>query len=231
MAPSTDPHTRPPTCSVRVATVDRVVDAVLEPQEEERTLAFRRAADRRRFVAGRGLAKRLVAELAGAEPATVRIRARCQRCGSHEHGKPYATLRGETWPVSIAHSAERVAVAATYGPDVGIDVERVRADRFTPDVVRMVQSGAEAGLAEDAEGFTRLWVHKEAILKCTGDGLMTSPTALSLEFDGSVPRVSAASTLALPPLALRTIRVPGPFCCAVAVATAGALALDVELID
>jgi 4'-phosphopantetheinyl transferase len=207
-------------CSVRVETVDRALDeGLVEPAERERASALRREEDRRRFLAGRCLAKRVVAAVSDVAPASVQIRTRCRWCGSTDHGKPYAEVAGRSCPVSISHADERVAVAASERVEVGIDIEPVRAGGYGPTLARTVAGPAELDSITSAEEFTRLWVCKEAVLKCTGEGLMTSPTTVRLNFTGPDPRVVDGPRDVL----LRIVSVSDGYLCAVAVATAGPL--------
>jgi 4'-phosphopantetheinyl transferase len=81
-----------------------------------------------------------------------------------ERGKPF-------WPggleFNISHSTDFVACVATRDVSVGIDVEP--AGRVSLATVRRVASGAEiASHGETAQGATRLWTRKEAVVKAAG---------------------------------------------------------------
>ena len=197
----------------------------LDPSERLRMLRFAKLADRLRFATGRRLVRQLVAELTGRRPAEIVIRTRCLHCGSNTHGKPYAVHPGGTLPVSIAHSAERVLVTATTGPAVGADIELIDASRYHEHVLDDIQSPHER-TPRTAAAFTRLWVHKEAVLKCTGEGLMRSPRSFSIDFDHNPPNlIGWAGPTA--PIGLATLDVGGGY--AAAVAVGGTRAIDVAL--
>jgi 4'-phosphopantetheinyl transferase len=70
--------------------------------------------------------------------------------------------------VSVSHSGDRVAVAATAAAPVGVDVERVRE-------LRLAELGAQTlgpgEWATDLAEFFTYWARKESAVKATGDGL------------------------------------------------------------
>ena len=208
-------------CYVRLAEISQAelcdVD-VLEPSERVRMMQFAKPADRLRFVTGRYLARQLVAELTNRTPTDIVVRMRCVHCGSKTHGKPYAVHPGGTLPLSIAHSAARVLVATTTGPEVGADIELIDETRFNEQVLDQIESPLERGSQPRvAAAFTRLWVHKEAVLKCTGDGLMLSPRSFSIDFSRDPPRVLGWTGQVGPPIGLATLDVADGYVAAVAV--------------
>ena len=95
-----------------------------------------------------------------------------------ERGKP-------GWPggpeFNISHAGGYVACAATRGVRVGIDLEVV--GRVRPEVLRRVASTAELErFGRLADGATRLWTRKEAVLKAEG-GSVFDAAAVSLHAD------------------------------------------------
>ena len=202
------------TCVIRVTSPNDKDDVLLDASERTRAARFRRDADRNRFITGRAMVKILVAELAGVEPHEVRLVTHCRYCGSADHGKPRATHPRGSHPMSISHSGSAVLVAATTGPECGADIQEVDPGLDHVALGRHIESPVERGSIRDAAGFYRLWTSKEAILKCTGNGLMVSMSGL---------------TLGDPGIILRSLEVAGSFVAAVAVATD--LPLAVELVD
>ncbi|HJY00070.1 MAG TPA: hypothetical protein VJ351_04565, partial [Streptosporangiaceae bacterium] len=64
---------------------------LLDDAEQERWAAYRREADRERFLVGCALAKTVVAASTGQRPAQVSFDRACHQCGQ-PHGKP--SVRG-----------------------------------------------------------------------------------------------------------------------------------------
>ena len=89
--------------------------ALLDETERRRWTAYRRDADRERFLVGCALAKAALAGYAGLRPADVRFDRACQ-CGE-PHGKP--AFAGYGLGHSVAHSGDLVAVAVAGNP-VGV---------------------------------------------------------------------------------------------------------------
>jgi len=157
---------------------------LLDEDELARYRAYRQPADRARFVTGRALVKAMAAERLQRRPVDISLSLRCPRCGG-AHGKP--TIEGVEF--SVAHAGERVAVAMTTAAPVGIDVEVVG----TSDLDELAEQALSAdelqrwhALATDEQpaAFFRQWARKEAVLKCTGDGLFEPMKDVSLSPPG-----------------------------------------------
>jgi 4'-phosphopantetheinyl transferase len=202
--------------------------AGLSTGEHQRALRFHRTDDRHRFAAGRLVARELAAELAGARTADIAVRLECRHCGSAEHGKPFATYPGGTVPLSISHSAEMILVAATLGADVGADIERIDPASFDASLFEQIESSFERGRTPcDVIAFLRLWTLKEAALKCTGDGLMTSPRSFTIDMRLDPPVLTGGTGPLAAPMALRTLDVGDGYMAALALS--GASAFQVEM--
>jgi 4'-phosphopantetheinyl transferase len=116
------------------------------------------SADRpARTAAGRAALRALAAEVVGADPADVTVRARCATCGG-EHGRP--VLGGsralDALHASVAHAGALVVVAVSTDGPIGIDAEP--RDRETPPGMTLAE-----------------WVRIEAVLKADGRGLLVDP--------------------------------------------------------
>src|SRR5260370_33014109 len=94
---------------------------LLDDLERERRAAYRREADRERFLVGCALAKTVIAACTGQRPAQVSFDRACRQCGQ-PHGKP--AVRGGGPEFSVSHSGDLVAVAVATAP-VGVDVEQL----------------------------------------------------------------------------------------------------------
>jgi 4'-phosphopantetheinyl transferase len=172
--------------------------ALLDGTERRRWTAYRRDADRERFLVGCVLAKAALAGYAGLRPADVRFDRTCSQCGE-PHGKP--AFAGYGLGHSVAHSGDLVAVAVA-GYQVGVDVEQLDGrphplggDGDPEALGRLVLSGAEqAALAAipssgRARAFLVAWTRKEAVTKATGDGLRAAFGEVVVAADAGPPRL------------------------------------------
>jgi 4'-phosphopantetheinyl transferase len=150
--------------------------AVLDDEERARWEGFLRDESRVQFAAAHTALRFVLAAEVGASPTELAlVRAACPRCGG-DHGRP--ELRGSTdVHFSLSHTQGWAYIAISRGEPVGIDVEKVRANRNNDGISRRFFSESEqASLAtlpadERVAAFYRLWVRKEAVLKGSGHGL------------------------------------------------------------
>ncbi|PPK97263.1 4'-phosphopantetheinyl transferase [Kineococcus xinjiangensis] len=179
-----------------------------------------RVAGMRPVEAGRLLARRVllraaVASVADCAPAGVELPA---GAGPRRARGP----AGGTWWVSSSSSGDVGLLAVAAGP-VGVDVERrpgppdalvVSAELLAPAEHAWIAAGG----ARAPERFLDTWVRKEAVLKCTGEGLQRD--LRSFVVDAAVPSAPVGGA-GLAALGLRTdaVAVEGH---AAALAVAGA---------
>lgn len=118
-----------------------------------------------RTAAGRAALRALAAELVGADPADVTVRARCATCGG-DHGRPVlgGSRAMDALHASVAHAGDAVVVAVSAEGPIGIDAEP-RGREAPPGTT----------LAE--------WVRIEAVLKADGRGLALDPTRVRFAHD------------------------------------------------
>ena len=97
-----------------------------------------------------------------------------------EHGKPRLAAEPGRLAFNLSHSGELVLVAVAEGREVGVDVERLKAER---DLVALAErafdsEGAKAVRAAGGDDRTHvfydLWTRHEARLKCLGVGLASA---------------------------------------------------------
>jgi 4'-phosphopantetheinyl transferase len=173
---------------------------LLDQAERRRWQAYRREADRDRFLVGCALAKTVLAGYTGLPPEQVSFDRTCRRCGE-PHGKP--AIRGAGIEHSVSHSGDLVAVAVARSA-VGVDVEQAdgRARPLGGDddperLGRLVLADDErAALAAAdpsirARAFLVAWTRKEAVTKATGDGLGVSFKDVVVSPAGQPPRLLA----------------------------------------
>jgi 4'-phosphopantetheinyl transferase len=151
--------------------------ALLSPAERARADQFRNAEDRDRMIVAWGLARTVLADILGQDPAGIAVERECFRCGSREHGKPRLADASAGIHFSVSHSGESILVAVSAAAAVGVDVERVRPARDHRRLYRKVLTPGEAAALEAAGGdpldFLRTWVRKEAVTKAFGTGVAT----------------------------------------------------------
>ncbi|NIJ10368.1 4'-phosphopantetheinyl transferase [Saccharomonospora amisosensis] len=214
------------TCEVWWATPLREVAdhlALLSEPERERYEAYRKQADRSRFLTGRVLAKTVAGRRLGLSPAVIRFDAACPTCGK-QHGPP--RLPGTGIALSISHAAERVGVAVTGGPAVGLDVESTdrRADEALVSYAlndSELATWRELPEPDRPAGFFTYWTRKEAAMKAAGKGLHIPLRGLTMSAPGTRPRLLESTDAALNPAVTRMADLdPGPgYRAAVAVLT------------
>ena len=181
---------------------DDATAAALGPEDRQR-LTTLRPEDARRLLARRALVRTAVAALGGCSAAAVRV------------GSPgpwqVEVPDGTGWYFSSSSSGDHAFLALADVP-VGADVE---AEPGPPDallVSGLLLAPAEhawirAGAAEVGQRFLRTWVRKEAVVKCTGEGMSRDLRSFVVDAAvSSAPVVSARGT----PLGIRTHAVQYP---------------------
>ena len=125
--------------------------------------------DRKRFVVARGVLRTLLGDYLGRHPGSLGF-------GYNPYGKPHLAGNSEV-RFSTSHSHGLVLLAFARGRDVGVDIERVRADLGLEGIAARCFSPKEIaslhplrnGLRERA--FFACWTRKEALAKAEGKGL------------------------------------------------------------
>jgi len=146
---------------------------VLSADESDRAGRFRFDHHRRRWTAARVLLRCVLGRYLATAPESVVFEV-------GEHGQ-----RVVSWPdhnewlsFSPSRSGDLALVAVASGQNVGVDVERVRADLDFAAIARRALGDEVADQLEDARdedrvsAFFRAWVREEARGKCRGTGLV-----------------------------------------------------------
>lgn len=142
---------------------------ILSQDERERAQSFRFCKDKKRFVISRGILRCLLASYLGEEPQDIEIAYGLS-------GKP--CLAGEKPPLcfNLSHSGSYALYAITRNYEVGIDLEYIDKNLDLESIVLEIFSPQEQDywksleFGEKEEGFFKIWVCKEAILKALGKG-------------------------------------------------------------
>jgi 4'-phosphopantetheinyl transferase len=140
--------------------------SLLSGDERSRADRFHFTRDRQRFVAARGLLRRLLGHYLDRDPCELRF-AYGPRC------KP--SLPGLRFNVS--HSGGLGLLAFSRDHEVGVDIECERSVPEAESIARRyfsVREVAELGGLSETErlrAFFLCWTRKEAFIKATGDGL------------------------------------------------------------
>jgi 4'-phosphopantetheinyl transferase len=141
----------------------------LASDERQKATDFLFEGDRERFVVARGVLRALLGCYLRRHPGSLGF-------GYYPYGKPHLAGNFEI-RFSTSHSHGLVLLAFARGRDVGVDIERVRADLdlegiaaccFSPRQIASLHS-LRNGLRERA--FFAFWTRKEALAKAEGRGL------------------------------------------------------------
>ncbi|MGY1603683.1 Pls/PosA family non-ribosomal peptide synthetase [Geodermatophilus sp. SYSU D00815] len=163
------------TCRPRLAELS----ALLSAEERATAEAFSSPHRREQWVTGRALLRLLLsAEDPSRAPADWAI-------GRSATDRPVVADGPE---VSLAHTDGVVAAAVARDRAVGIDVEHLAAGAPDPVLDSALTDEERAALraappAERPQLFLRMWTLKEAVLKCTGEGLAAGPERVATSLD------------------------------------------------
>ena len=146
--------------------------ALLADDERARAARFKFEVHRNRFVAGRGIQRRILSRYLGVDPAAIRYRLA-------EHGKPALDGPGADGGLqfNVSNSEDGLLVAVSRGRELGVDLEALLPVGDRDAVARRFFSAPEnevydtiADDQRDAAFFT-CWTRKEAYIKAIGEGL------------------------------------------------------------
>ncbi|HEV3143244.1 MAG TPA: 4'-phosphopantetheinyl transferase superfamily protein [Gemmataceae bacterium] len=192
----------------------------LAEEERIRARSFSQPQLQHRFVVGRGMLRRILAQYLRQSPAQVQF-------SYTAYGKPF--LRGEQehgLRFNLSHSAEHALLAVTRGRAIGVDLERIRPDFATDEIAQRFFSEREwqelRQLPEPdrTATFFRCWTRKEAFIKAVGEGLSFPLDAFAVSLAPGEP--AALRWLRDDPVAvcrwqLRDLQAPPGFLAALAV--------------
>jgi 4'-phosphopantetheinyl transferase len=151
------------------AVPEEIGDCLAAP-EWVRAGRFHFARDRRRFIAGRGLLRTVLARYLEIDPREVQL-----TMGAH--GKPALAGASSTLRFNLSHSGDLLLIALTHAREIGVDVELMR-DTIPFEMLAEHYFAPEDAwhmhllpAAEKATKFYDVWTSTEARLKASGLGL------------------------------------------------------------
>ena len=153
--------------------------ALLDALERAQAEKFRRAADRRRYVASHAFLRRVLTGYVGVPADELRF-------ATGQYGKPALSYPATGLAFNLSHSGGVAFVAVGGGAAVGVDVEQARSDVDLHGLARSVFSKEERTVLHACDPalqralFYRAWVCKEALLKACGAGLSIAPDRLTV---------------------------------------------------
>jgi len=143
---------------------------VLSPEERARAQRFLVEPPRRAFIVTRGTLRLLLGKYLDVEPMNISFRYA-------QFGKPLLD-EGNQVGFNVSHTDGVALLAFARGPQLGVDVEKIRPVRDLKDLANRFFSQAERKKLNEIEGedqlhgaFFRCWTRKEAYIKGKGEGL------------------------------------------------------------
>src|SRR5215813_154369 len=146
--------------------------AILSQDEYQRAARYYRPIDRDRFIAGRGILRKIISAYLALSPAELQFTY-------NEYGKPAVSdgQNDRALNFNLSHSAELALYAVTRGRAVGIDIEYIREDFATLEIAEHffskdeVRSLKATPTGRRTIGFFNCWSRKEAFIKAKGMGV------------------------------------------------------------
>jgi len=192
------------------------VSHLLTPAEQERASRFHFEEDRCRFRIGRAATRRILGAYLGLPPENVGIDV-------NQFGKPQ--LDASTVPAerrvhfNLSHSGSWILAAFARSFPVGIDVEEVRAERVTEDLIGHIMGESERRVLQAlpreqrVAAFFNCWTSKEALLKGLGLGLSERLRAIEVSIDPRQPArlIDAPGEHCPGDWQLRRLEIDGPY--------------------
>jgi 4'-phosphopantetheinyl transferase len=171
--------------------------AALDAAERARAVQFRFERDRQRYVAARGILRRLIGTELEIPPATVVFKY-------GRRGKPEidaVASDGKILRFNQSHAAGRAMFALTWDRKVGIDIEAsehlARSGGDICDLASHILSPRELviwrALPNDSArhlALLRAWTRKEAYIKAMGEDLLDQLQSIEVALDAAAPQPS-----------------------------------------
>jgi 4'-phosphopantetheinyl transferase len=145
---------------------------ILSADELTRVSRFHFEKDQKRFIAARGILRKILGHYLDKNPHDIRFEYT-------RHGKPMLASESgfDTIGFNLSHSDEFVLYAVTLDQNIGIDIERIRDDVDMDQISQRFFSQGEISSLKQiqknkcSEVFFQYWTRKEAFLKAMGEGI------------------------------------------------------------
>ncbi|SHG80156.1 4'-phosphopantetheinyl transferase family protein [Pollutimonas bauzanensis] len=144
--------------------------ATLDSSEKMQMLAYRFTKDRQRYHVAHVVKRLVIGQMLGLPPQRLAFT-------STDRGKPQ--LSDRQLHFSISHSGNWIVIALRSDVEIGVDLEWQR--NSTTDLPWSMLHHPDEPQMYDAASFFRFWTLKEAITKCSGEGLMFDFTRLLVQ--------------------------------------------------
>ena len=156
------------------------IQALLSPQERQRSAAFHFEADARRYRVAHALLRNVLSRYLRIEPAALELTP-------NTYGKPL--LAGRELAFNLSHSGDITVCAIAIGNSIGADVEKIRTLEDLSELAAVSFSPRERVQLEEylgvelLEAFFACWTRKEAYVKARGEGLSIALKSFNVEVD------------------------------------------------
>jgi 4'-phosphopantetheinyl transferase len=157
------------------------IQALLSPQERQRSAAFHFEADARRYRVAHALLRDVLSRYLRIEPAAIEFTP-------NAYGKPLLADRAEL-AFNLSHSGDISVCAIAIGNSIGADVEKIRTLEDLSELAAVSFSPGERVQLERYSGgellkaFFACWTRKEAYVKARGEGLSIALKSFDVAVD------------------------------------------------
>ena len=163
---------------------------LLSPPELRKAARFRMMKDRKVYLSGGGMLRKMISEVLGPPAADLVIQ-------EGQYGKPYLADGTKQLPFNLSNSGDMVALAFDFGRrEIGVDIEKINRSFEYWEVAGHYFSKKECDRVFNHRDFYRIWTMKEALLKVTGVGLVDDLPMVDLS--GKMNRVEIKDERLLP---------------------------------
>ena len=144
----------------------------LSDDEAARAGRFHFEKDRKRFIAARGILRKILGSYLNMPPGKI--------CFEHSaHGKPMLAPGHSNDRIcfNLSHSGSLALYAVTRNKNIGIDIESIRNDVSPEQVAQQffsqneISSLEKVDISKRSELFFQYWTRKEALVKAMGEGV------------------------------------------------------------